>query len=362
MPNTTSLSDPHRLAALQQLAILDTPPEPDYDDLAALAAAVSRSRVAAINFVDDERHFTKAVFGMPEAQGGSVANDLSFCAATVCSPDGVLVVPDTQAEARWRDHPLVTDGPRVGFYAGASIVSAGERVGVVCVFDTEPREVTDQVRDALETLARQAAAHLELRRRNAELRGLAVTDPLTGLANRTLLFDRLELALVDRGRTGGNVGVLFCDVDDFKRLNDTYGHEAGDALLCDIADCLRAAARDTDTVARIAGDEFVLICPRLTREADVNAVADRVTAVGKERRPMPDGSPPPRLSIGAVVAGDGERPADILRRADAAMYAAKARHRLAAHVQTPPPERDRRLAGQLSRTLRFLTAALRAQP
>ncbi len=202
---SASLNDSRRLAELRALEILDTTPEPDYDDLAALAAAVCRSPVAAVNFVDDERHFTKAIFGMPDARGSSVANSLSFCAATVQAADGVLVVPDPEADERWRDHPLVTGGPKVGFYAGVSIITRGERVGVVCVCGGEPREVSDQERTALATLARQAAEHLELRRRNAELHRLAVSDPLTGLANRTMLLDRLDRALAERDRTGGEV-------------------------------------------------------------------------------------------------------------------------------------------------------------
>ncbi len=318
------LSDARRLAEVHDLAIFDTPPEAEYDALAILAAAVCRSPVAAVNFVDDERHFTKAIVGMPSALGGSVPNHLSFCAATVRNTDGVLVIPDTHAEQRWRDHPLVTGGPEVGFYAGVSIVSRGERVGVVCAYGREPREIGDQERAGLAALAQQAATHLELRRQNASLRRLAARDPLTGLANRTLLFDRLEHALAERARTIGGVGVLFCDVDDFKRVNDRYGHDAGDRLLCDIAEHLLAVSRDTDTVARIAGDEFVVICPRLDDEADLAALADRITTCTDRRRLLPDGSAPPPLSVGAVCAYDGERPADLLRRADAAMYAAKA--------------------------------------
>ena len=317
----TSLADHGRLTELRGLAILDTPAEQEYDDLAELASALLRSPVAAVNLVDEERHFTKAIVGMPEARGGSVPNAASFCAATVAEPDGVLVVPDTRADERWRDNPLVTGGPEVGFYAGASILSNGHRVGVVCAFGTEPREIQERERSALQTLARNAAAQLELRRRISHLRDLALTDPLTGLANRTLLFERLRTAIAEREGAGAGVGVLFCDVDRFKDVNDRYGHEVGDRLLCDIADRLQAVAHGTDTVARIAGDEFVLVCPHVGSGADLDAVLRRVAASLRRGRPMPDGSPPPRLSVGAVLARDGERPVEVLRRSDAAMYA-----------------------------------------
>jgi diguanylate cyclase (GGDEF)-like protein len=318
--NRDSLNDPLRLAELRSLEILDTPPEASFDELAALAATVCNSPVAAVNFVDGERHFTKAVAGMPEALSGSVPNALSFCAETVAEPDGLIVVPDTGADERWRGHPSVTGGPEVGFYAGVSISSRGRRVGVICAFGPEPREVTAAERASLAMIARQAESHLELRRRNAELRVLAVTDPLTGLANRTLLVDRLEHALAEREREGGAVGVIFCDIDGFKRVNDAHGHEAGDAVLLDTAAGLRSAVRAVDTAARLAGDEFVVVCPGVT-QTQLDAIVQRIQQ--RTRAPLPDGSPGPGLSAGAVVAAPEETAAEVLRRADAAMYALK---------------------------------------
>ncbi len=317
-----SLNHSRRLAELRSLAIMESPPEAEYDDLAVIAAAIFASPVAAVNFVDDTRHFTKAILGMPEALGESVSNEVSFCAATVASTEGVLVLADTHADESWRDHPLVIGEPQVGFYAGASIVSRGQRVGVVCAFGREPRAVSDEQRAALEALARQAAGQLELRRRYAELLDFTATDPLTGLANRTLLFDRLEAALADRSRSGVEVGVLFCDVDDFKGVNDRFGHEAGDRLLCDIGNRLRAQSRKRDTVARIAGDEFVLVCS-VDCPAELNALVDRIEEAFQLPSTFTGGRLRPRLSVGAVLARDGEKAADVLRRADAAMYAAK---------------------------------------
>lgn len=110
MATRTPLNDARRLAALEELEIVDTAPESDYDDLASLAAAVCRSRVAALNFVDEDRHFTKAIVGMPTAESGSVSNELSLCAATVLTDDGVMIVPTrapTSASARTRSSPAV---------------------------------------------------------------------------------------------------------------------------------------------------------------------------------------------------------------------------------------------------------------
>ena len=137
-----------------------------------------------------------------------------------------------------------------------------------------------------------------------------------------LLFDRLELALTERARSGGDVGVLFCDVDDFKSINDRHGHQVGDRVLCDVADRLRRHVRSVDTVARIAGDEFVIVCPQVTAGALDLLVAGITHA---SDRVLPDGSHAPSLSVGTVMASAGEDAASILRRADFEMYAAKRR-------------------------------------
>lgn len=315
---------PDRLNVLRELAILDTPAEPAYDDIARLAAACCQSEIAAVNFVDGERHWTKAIVGVEGGQGASVSADLSFCAATVATPGGLLSVPDTTGSAEWSSHPFVTGPPHLGFYAGAAIVVSGQPVGVVCVFGDEPRELREQEEQALVALARQASANLELRKRNADLQELAVTDSLTGLANRTLLFDHLELAIAQRDRDGGHVGVLFCDVDDFKIVNDRWGHETGDDLLREIADRLSLAARSTDTVARFAGDEFVVICPGLESSEQLDAIVERIDRiVHAEHRGAGEGPVAPRVSLGAVLLGDDESATSALRRADEAMYAAK---------------------------------------
>ncbi|MFL5845194.1 MAG: diguanylate cyclase domain-containing protein [Solirubrobacteraceae bacterium] len=317
----SALDDPDRLAVLADLAILDTPAEPAYDDIARLAAVCCHSDIAAVNFVDDHRHWTKAIVGVEDGQGSSVAADISFCSATVQTPGGMLSVPDTTGSDEWRSHPFVTGTPHLRFYAGAAIVVAGQPVGVVCVFGDEPRSLSDEQEEALVALARQASAHLELRSRNAELRELAVSDPLTGLANRTLLLDRLALAIAERERGRGDVGVLYCDVDAFKQVNDHLGHAAGDQLLRQIADRLRAATRPTDTVARIAGDEFVVVCPGLASAAEFDTVAERITHLANAAGP--DGVTPPRLSVGAAFFEDGDTASSVLHRADTAMYRAK---------------------------------------
>lgn len=322
MPAST-LTDTTRLSVLRSLAILDSPPEPAYDDIAMLASASCGSAVAAVNFVDEERHWTKAIVGVDGGQGGDVPANLSLCAATICTDGGLLVVPDLSGDEDWKSHPFVAGGPELRFYAGATITVDQQPVGVVCVFGTESRALSDSDQRALIALAAQASAHLELRRQNVVLQALALTDPLTGLPNRSLLFDRLEDALKRRRRNGEDVGVLLCDIDGFKLVNDELGHEQGDHLLCDVARELRTAVREVDTVARLGGDEFVVVCPDLTGAEHLDTIVQRLADITYPRDSLPGSHEPMRLSVGAVLAEDDETVAAVLHRADTAMYRAK---------------------------------------
>lgn len=335
MPYPVPSTEGARMAVLEDLEILDTPAEALYDDVVALAAAICRTPIAVVNLVDADRQWGKALVGLPSSEA---PREQSFCARTIVAPDGTMVVPDTLQDATWAQNAMVLGAPHLRFYAGAAIHADGQPVGTLCVADSTPRELDPQALSALQVLARQVSANLELRLRsrelraaNSELRRLAVQDPLTGLANRTLLLDRLELALRvrARARSGGAVGVLFGDLDGLKHVNDTYGHHAGDELLRAVGRRLARRARGTDTVARIAGDEFVIVCSRLPGEAELTAVGERLsTGVAAPVPGLPD-EIVPRLSFGAAIARDGEDAAGILARADAAMYVAKQARRAA---------------------------------
>jgi diguanylate cyclase (GGDEF)-like protein len=152
----------------------------------------------------------------------------------------------------------------------------------------------------------------------------ALHDPLTKLPNRTLLLDRLGLALSRAGRLGSLVAVLFLDLDGFKAVNDSLGHAAGDELLIQVAERVRGCLRPADTVARLGGDEFGILLEEVSDATEVHAVADRIldalrvpmTVQGKE---LVTGA-----SIGVVLGASEEGAGDLLRRADLAMYVAKA--------------------------------------
>lgn len=166
-------------------------------------------------------------------------------------------------------------------------------------------------------------------RRAAEnrLNALALHDDLTGLANRQLLDDRLSRAVTEAASRPHAVGVLFIDLDGFKAINDTDGHEVGDAVLVALAARLRGVVRANDTVARIGGDEFVIVSPGLVSAAVLDQVRHRIEAALSAPIPINGLTHRVGASIGSAVNEPGDTAADILARADAQMYAQKARTR-----------------------------------
>jgi diguanylate cyclase (GGDEF)-like protein/PAS domain S-box-containing protein len=160
----------------------------------------------------------------------------------------------------------------------------------------------------------------------------ALHDPVTGLPNRRLLADRLQLALARADRNGTRVGVLFFDVDHFKLVNDSLGHPAGDRVLQELAGRFRAGARESDTVVRFGGDEFVIVCEDLTEISEAREVADRLTARVEEPFPIDEGERIVTVSAGVAISRSGDTPSSLLSDADAAMNVAKERGR--ARVET----------------------------
>jgi diguanylate cyclase (GGDEF)-like protein/PAS domain S-box-containing protein len=166
-----------------------------------------------------------------------------------------------------------------------------------------------------------------------QLRHRAFHDALTQLPNRALLLDRIEQALARENRP---LGVLFVDIDDFKVVNDSLGHAAGDALLSGVARRLRGCLRSADTAARLGGDEFALLIPEMAAEHECERVASRVLDTLRRPFSLHGDSAQITVSIGYVTAASGSLTVDaLLRRADFAMYAAKRRGKARAEAFDP---------------------------
>lgn len=171
--------------------------------------------------------------------------------------------------------------------------------------------------------ARTAVLATSLAKANKELAYLALHDSLTKLSNRLLLEDRLEQAIRSAGRNRGSFALMFLDLDGFKAVNDVYGHHAGDLLLADVARRIVACVRLQDTVARVGGDEFVVLAS-VGEPADAGTLADALLAAAREPFLVDGHALRVSTSIGiALYPGDGASQHDLLTNADAAMYHAK---------------------------------------
>jgi diguanylate cyclase (GGDEF)-like protein/PAS domain S-box-containing protein len=170
------------------------------------------------------------------------------------------------------------------------------------------------------------------KRMEEALQSAAHSDPLTGLANRMALNDRMRVALARGRRSGAGCALLYLDIDRFKQVNDTLGHAAGDGLLRDFAARLRECVRQTDTVARLGGDEFVVLLEDVKEDAAATRVAEKMLESARQPVLVDGRTVAVTTSIGIAFGAEGEDGEGWLRRADAALYAAKNAGRDRCHV------------------------------
>jgi diguanylate cyclase (GGDEF)-like protein len=193
----------------------------------------------------------------------------------------------------------------------------------------------------------------ELETREANAQHQALHDQLTGLANRALLEDRLSQALTRYRRSGEQVALLMLDLDRFKQVNDTLGHNAGDKLVQEVGDRLRSLVRETDTVARIGGDEFAIVQVSPKGEADVRRLCERIISVIRKPFLIGDREARVGVSIGAVFASkEVAEASELLRKADITMYRAKAAGRDCFRLFTEAMDADVQRRDQLENSLR----------
>jgi diguanylate cyclase (GGDEF)-like protein/PAS domain S-box-containing protein len=201
-----------------------------------------------------------------------------------------------------------------------------QRLGTLSVYGSSGDEPDEHERDLVERSSALAAVAVDRAAAEDRLQHLALHDPLTGLPNRALVVDRLRQALHRLGRRPGAVAVLFLDLDRFKVINDSLGHQAGDQLLIAVGKRLAATVRPEDSVARLGGDEFVVICEQLTQDREAQALAQRIARALTDPLPLAQGEAVVSVSIGIAVARSRDSdPEHLLRDADVAMYRAKSR-------------------------------------
>ncbi|MGZ5015695.1 MAG: PAS domain S-box protein [Methylobacter sp.] len=267
----------------------------------------------------------------------------SFSASCPASLDGVVVGEDSGCcgTVAWRGERLTVENllhyarPEacrafaretgvLGFWSEPIVTSSGRVLGVVAVYLSQAGEPGDQDLILLRHASQLSAIAIE-RKRIEELMHLEASyDSLSGLPNRRLFCDRLREEIAKAERGGYSLAMLFIDLDRFKEVNDTLGHEAGDSLLVEAAQRIRACVRESDTVARLAGDEFVVILAEVGEIAPQNRVAQSI--VESMARPFRIGEHIAYVSASIGIAGypqDADNVETLMGCADQAMYAAK---------------------------------------
>lgn len=314
MSNTEGATEALRLAAQEYYDALTARPEEAFGRIRRLAMAALRVPVAFVSLADKD---LPSLISQQGSNPRAAPQESSFCIYAISNNDP-LIVPDTLDDPRFRDHPSVVGEPRIRSYVGVPLrTHDGHRLGTLCVVDQIPRQFSEDQIDVLIDLAHLAVDELELRR-------LATHDGLTGVMTRRFFLVEVTREFKRTRRYGGSLSCIIFDIDNFKRVNDTYGHAAGDRVLKQLATFCWQHVRTVDFVGRLGGEEFAIALPETTI-SQAMAVAEKLR-IGIEELDIRYSRREIRVTasfgISMCAAGDPDFKTT-LKRADAALYQAK---------------------------------------
>ena len=248
------IDEPARIAALNRLLVLDTPPEEQFEKITSLIRAVLDVPIAAVSLIDVDRQWFKSIQGFECIE---TPRDISFCTHTITARSA-LNVGDTHADPRFCNNPLVINPPHIRAYLGSPLMTSdGYNVGALCVIDMRKRDFLPQQVAMLATFAALVVDELELRL-------IAHCDVLTGAMSRRAFLERVEAQMPGRqsagrqmpGRSSGPSTLAILDIDFFKAINDRYGHPVGDTVLRHVVTACQDQLGPGDVIGRLGGEEF----------------------------------------------------------------------------------------------------------
>lgn len=237
---------------------------------------------------------------------------------------GMLAFHPNNVRETYPNDRELTELNSVSFAGVPCFDSKFKIIGFLSVLDDKPMLDRDRTFSILKIFAARAGAELERKRTEIAMRNMAYHDSLTGLPNRILFNDRLEMALAKVKRSKRKIAVLFIDFDGFKKVNDTLGHTVGDALLKAVAIRLKSCLRQEDTVARLGGDEFVLILPEIKNRDAAGILANKLLEAIRPAFMIDGDEVKITLSIGiSLYPENGDTAKTLLKKSDEALYLAK---------------------------------------
>ncbi len=308
----TKFDEQGRQRSLERLKVVGSEVETPFEQIIDLVKTTLNAPVCAVSLIDKDRQWFKAARGLRVDQ---TPRNIAICDHAILAEEP-FIIEDATLDPRFADNPLVRGDPFIRAYLGIPLkMSDGYIVGTLCVIFKEPRSFSEHEIAILESFANLVVGELELRT-------IAFTDGLTNLMSRKAWIDHVQAEIDRAARYSTTLSVILLDLDHFKMINDTFGHDVGDLVLQNTAERVNSVLRKHDLVGRLGGEEFA-ICVLHASEHVGLAVAERIrTQIEAMNFPGYEGLQC-SVSIGVAVFDPAKNVDDLLKMADLGLYEAK---------------------------------------